>query len=177
MKRVAVLALVAACAVLSTDARAQQAASGITVYEGALVIPGNGSGPLANAAFVVQNGAIVSVGPRGAVAVPAGAAHVDLSGRTVMPALINAHGHPGFQRGLTYGRQNYTRETYLDDLNRAIVERLQSGGEAFVSNAVVDGKQALRACVVNFRTTRADVEALPEIVARIGRAVDRERRP
>jgi glutamate/tyrosine decarboxylase-like PLP-dependent enzyme len=66
---------------------------------------------------------------------------------------------------------------YLDDLNRAIVERLQSGGEAFVSNAVVDGKQALRACVVNFRTTRADVEALPEIVARIGRAVDRERRP
>jgi imidazolonepropionase-like amidohydrolase len=119
MKRVAVLALVAACVVLSTTVPAQQAASGITVYEGALVIPGNGSGPLADAAFVVQDGTIVSVGPRGAVAVPAGAAHVDLSGRTVMPALINTHGHPGFQRGLTYGRQNYTRETYLDDLNRA----------------------------------------------------------
>jgi len=67
--------------------------------------------------------------------------------------------------------------THLNDLNREILERLQSGGEAFVSNAVIDGKHLLRACIVNFRTTRADVEALPGIVVRIGRALDRERRP
>jgi imidazolonepropionase-like amidohydrolase len=53
------------------------------------------------------------------VTVPAGAVRIDLSGKTVMPALINTHGHPGFQKGLTYGRENYTRDTYLDDLSRA----------------------------------------------------------
>ena len=67
--------------------------------------------------------------------------------------------------------------TYLNDLNREIIERLQSSGEAFVSNAVIDGKHLLRACIVNFRTTRADVLALPGIVVRIGRALDQERRP
>jgi len=41
----------------------------------------------------------------------------------------------------------------------------------------VDGKQVLRACIVNFRTTDEDVEALPGIVARIGRAVALTRRP
>jgi glutamate/tyrosine decarboxylase-like PLP-dependent enzyme len=59
---------------------------------------------------------------------------------------------------------------YLDTLNREILDRLQRGGEAFVSNAVIDGHYALRACIVNFHTSLADVEALPEIVARIGRA-------
>jgi aromatic-L-amino-acid decarboxylase len=60
-------------------------------------------------------------------------------------------------------------ERYLDALNREILDRLQRGGEAFVSNAVVAGRYVLRACIVNFHTSRADVEALPEIVARVGR--------
>ena len=51
---------------------------------------------------------------------PAGAGRVDLTGKTVMPALINAHGHPGFQRGLTYSADNFTRENIIDDLNRAL---------------------------------------------------------
>lgn len=92
---------------------------GATLFEGALLIPGDGRAPVANAAFVVQDGTIRSVGRRGDVTAPAGAARVDLSGKVVMPALINAHGHPGFQKGLTYSRENYTRDTYLDDLNRA----------------------------------------------------------
>jgi glutamate/tyrosine decarboxylase-like PLP-dependent enzyme len=62
-------------------------------------------------------------------------------------------------------------EQYIDALNREILDRLQRGGETFVSNAVVDGRYALRACIVNFHTAQADVEALPEIVARIGRTV------
>ena len=68
-------------------------------------------------------------------------------------------------------------ERHLDALNRELLDRLQRGGEAFVSNAVVGGRYVLRACIVNFHTTRADVEAVPEIVARIGRAVDAELRP
>lgn len=65
-------------------------------------------------------------------------------------------------------------ELQLDTLNRELVDRLQRGGETFVSNAVVGGHYALRACIVNFHTTYTDVEAVPEIVARIGRKVEAE---
>ena len=65
---------------------------------------------------------------------------------------------------------------YLDDLNRALLDALQRGGEAFVSNALVSGRYVLRACIVNFHTTLADVQALPEIVARTGRRIDSEMR-
>ena len=53
-------------------------------------------------------------------------------------------------------------------LNRALLDALQRGGEAFVSNAVVPGRYVLRACIVNFHTTLADVQAVPEIVRRAG---------
>jgi glutamate/tyrosine decarboxylase-like PLP-dependent enzyme len=62
-------------------------------------------------------------------------------------------------------------EEMLNELNGKLLERLQASGEAYLSNAVVDGKFLLRACVVNFRTTLADIEAIPGIVARIGREV------
>jgi len=67
-------------------------------------------------------------------------------------------------------------ESYLDALNRDLLDRLQRGGETFVSNAVVDGRYLLRACIVNFHTAQADVEAVPEIVAQIGQRVDSELR-
>ena len=70
-----------------------------------------------------------------------------------------------------------SHETYLNSLNEALLTRLQEGGEAFVSNAVIEGRFALRACIVNFRTTRADVEALPRIVVTEGRRLDAEMRP
>jgi imidazolonepropionase-like amidohydrolase len=98
---------------------AQGPSDGPAVYEGALIIPGDGSPPIPDGAFLVQNGVIVRVGARGTVAAPQDARRVNLSGRVVMPALVDTHGHPGFQRGLTYGRENYTRQTYLDDLDRA----------------------------------------------------------
>ena len=65
---------------------------------------------------------------------------------------------------------------YLDELNEALLDAVQRGGEAFVSNAIVRGRYALRACIVNFHTGRADVEAVPEIAARYGRRLDAERR-
>ena len=67
-------------------------------------------------------------------------------------------------------------ERHVDALNRELLDRLQRGGEAFLSNAVVGGRYVLRACIVNFHTAEADVEAVPEIVARIGRTVDAEMR-
>jgi glutamate/tyrosine decarboxylase-like PLP-dependent enzyme len=65
-------------------------------------------------------------------------------------------------------------ERELDVLNRALLDCLQREGEAFVSNAVIDGNYVLRACIVNFHTDRTDVEALPEIVARRGRVLRAE---
>lgn len=68
-------------------------------------------------------------------------------------------------------------EPYLNTLNEALLNRLQTSGAAFVSNALVDGKYLLRACIVNFRTTLADIEALPPLVIGLGRSLDQELRP
>ena len=68
-------------------------------------------------------------------------------------------------------------ESYLNDLNRELLTRLQQGGEAYLSNAIIGGKYALRACIVNFRTTLEDVEALLPIIVRIGEQVDIALRP
>ncbi len=62
-------------------------------------------------------------------------------------------------------------ERSLDSLNQALLDRLQREGELFVSNAVLDGRYVLRACIVNFHTGEADVQAVPQIVARRGRAL------
>lgn len=62
-------------------------------------------------------------------------------------------------------------EEYLNALNKAILNRLQSEGDMFLSNAVVKGKYCLRACIVNFRTDRKDVVRVPEAIARIGNSV------
>jgi aromatic-L-amino-acid/L-tryptophan decarboxylase len=67
-------------------------------------------------------------------------------------------------------------ERHLDALNRSLLDRLQRGGEVFLSNAVISGRYLLRACIVNFHTDRSDVEAVPAIVARLGRAIDAELR-
>lgn len=66
---------------------------------------------------------------------------------------------------------------YLNELNLALLTDLQKSGEAYLSNAVVGGKFALRACIVNFHTSLADVEALPPLVLRMGRALDLGMRP
>ena len=95
-------------------------ASAQTLFEGARVIPGDGGGAIENAAFLVERGAITRIGRKGDIGLPAGATRVDLDGKTVMPAIISPHVHPGFQKGLTYAAENFTRETIMDDLNRAL---------------------------------------------------------
>jgi hypothetical protein len=65
---------------------------------------------------------------------------------------------------------------YLNELNLELLTRLQASGEVYLSNAVINGKFALRACFVNFRTTLVDIEALLSIVLRMGKALDLELR-
>ena len=61
---------------------------------------------------------------------------------------------------------------YLDELNRELLVAIQKGGKAYVSNAVLGDRFFLRACIVNFRTTPGDIDALVELVLETGRAID-----
>jgi imidazolonepropionase-like amidohydrolase len=72
--------------------QAQQPAA-VTVFEGARLITGDGSAAIENAAFIVENGRFTTVGRKGQLKVPSGAARVDLTGKTVMPAIVDAHKH------------------------------------------------------------------------------------
>jgi imidazolonepropionase-like amidohydrolase len=90
-----------ACSPPAPPADQAPAATGVTVYEGARLIVGDDSAPIENAAFIVDNGRFAQVGRAGEVQVPAGAARVDLAGKTVMPAIIDTHTHvPVMRDGL-----------------------------------------------------------------------------
>lgn len=60
---------------------------------GARVIDGTGSAPMENASLLISNGRVERVGPAASIKIPSGAARLDVSGRTIIPGLINAHGH------------------------------------------------------------------------------------
>jgi aromatic-L-amino-acid/L-tryptophan decarboxylase len=70
-----------------------------------------------------------------------------------------------------------TAEPYLNELNQALQARLEVSGELFVSNAVVENRYLLRACIVNFRTSAKDIAEIPDIIARHGRQVHEQLRP
>src|SRR5262249_6180164 len=95
-------------------------APAVTVFEGARLIIGDGGTPIEDSAFVVEGSRIREVGRKGALTVPAGARRVDLTGKTVMPAIVDAHGHPGFLDMVTgtMAKENFTRENYIDHLER-----------------------------------------------------------
>jgi glutamate/tyrosine decarboxylase-like PLP-dependent enzyme len=68
-------------------------------------------------------------------------------------------------------------EEYLNRLNQQLLNRMQRGGEAFISNAVIDSRYLLRACVVNFRTRRSDMDFVADLLVRTGENLDSELRP
>jgi imidazolonepropionase-like amidohydrolase len=84
-----------------------QTPSGTTVFEGARIIVGDGQPPIENAALVVTGDRIVQVARVGAVNAPQGATRVSLTGKTVMPAIVDTHTH-----------LSQTREALTDDLRR-----------------------------------------------------------
>jgi cytosine/adenosine deaminase-related metal-dependent hydrolase len=108
---------VSAC---SQQAEGQAQPTGVTAFEGARLITGDGSAPIEDAVFLMQGDKFTAVGRRGGVQVPAGAARVDLAGKTVMPAKVDTHGHLGFENVIagTTAKENYTRENLIDHLER-----------------------------------------------------------
>ncbi len=59
----------------------------------------------------------------------------------------------------------------LNKLNETLLNNLQQGGEVFLSNSVIGGKYCLRGCIVNFRTSKKDIEEIIEIIVREGRKI------
>ncbi|HEX6738194.1 MAG TPA: amidohydrolase family protein [Vicinamibacteria bacterium] len=69
-------------------------------FVGARLIDGTGKPAVEDAVLLVRGGRVVAAGPRAQVPVPAGAERIDLAGKTVMPGLVNAHGHVADTLGL-----------------------------------------------------------------------------
>ena len=103
---------------LRQPASRQRRQRSATLFEGARLITGDEAPPIEDSAFVVQDGKFTSVGRRGEVQAPEGAARVDLTGKTVMPGIIEAHAHLGYWKDLKPSAENFTRENLLSDLQR-----------------------------------------------------------
>jgi imidazolonepropionase-like amidohydrolase len=95
--------------------------SGTTLFEGARLIVGDGSAPIENSAFLVENNRFGRIAKKGQLQLPAGAVRVDLTGKTVMPAIVNAHNHLGWAIIKTgeIGKDTYSRENLIDHLRRS----------------------------------------------------------
>ena len=107
---VGLLVFSAACSGPSTDSPSSTAtttATGVTIFEGARLIVGDGSAPIENAVIVVEGARFAQVGRAEDVKAPEGAARVNLAGKTVMPAIVDAHTH-----------MPVAREALIDQLQR-----------------------------------------------------------
>jgi imidazolonepropionase-like amidohydrolase len=110
--------VVVAVALLGAGLSAQGTQPQALLFEGARIIDGNGGAPIENGALLVQDGRVTAVGARRAVTAPAAAIRVDLAGKTIMPAMINAHVHMGYEAYTTWSARNHTAENLLDHLQR-----------------------------------------------------------
>src|SRR5262245_20208434 len=114
----------------------QGGSAGPTWFEGARLIVGDGSAPIENAALLVEGDSFAWVGRKGDRQPPQGAIRVDLTGKTVMPALIDGHNHIGLvnERDGSNSKANYIRDNLVDQLERyayyGIAAALSMGLEA-----------------------------------------------
>jgi imidazolonepropionase-like amidohydrolase len=111
-----VVALLTFAAFSFRSSQAQTPAGGTVALTGARVVDGTGRAPLEQATIVIANGRISAVGTGAAVKIPAGATRLDMSGKTIMPGIINAHGHLSFDKSDRPARERLTRQlrTYAD---------------------------------------------------------------
>jgi len=114
-----VLAALAGCSVPPV-AEAPGLSNNTVLFEGAQLVVGDGSAPIPDSAFFVEDGTFTLIGKKGELQPAAGVRRVDLTGKTVMPALIDAHSHLGYTnvKGMTTAAANFTRENLVDHLHR-----------------------------------------------------------
>ncbi|MEX2235085.1 MAG: amidohydrolase family protein [Cyclobacteriaceae bacterium] len=85
-----------------------------TAFTGATIIDGSGADPIQDAVLLVQDGRVVAVGSKENVSIPEHATITDVSGKFIIPGIINGHGHVGNAKGIDGG--HYSRENVIDNL-------------------------------------------------------------
>ena len=110
------LKLLAGFSILGWEALSAQ--TNPVLYEGGRLIIGDESTPIESGAFLTQNGRIAAIGKKGAIKAAAGAARIDMTGKTVMPAMNNIHIHIGYEAYTSWSVNNHTPENVLDHLER-----------------------------------------------------------
>ncbi len=83
-------------------------------FTGAIIIDGSGGQPIENGVLLIANGRVAAVGPKTDIKIPEQAEIVDMQGKTIIPGLINAHGHVGDVKGIQSG--HYSRQNVIDNL-------------------------------------------------------------
>src|SRR5580692_1971277 len=107
------LAMLAACPRVGAQAKAQQ-----TALKGALLIDGTGQPAIENSVLIIEGDHVVAAGKAGTVSIPKDAEVKDVSGKTIMPALINLHGHLGLSTNGADVAPQYTQENVVKQLNK-----------------------------------------------------------
>jgi imidazolonepropionase-like amidohydrolase len=87
----------------------------VTAFVDGRIIDGTGK-VIEHGTVVVKDGVIADVGPAGSLKAPQGAVIIDLRGKTLMPGIVNAHGHLSAVDGLKSGPELYTRENLVRQL-------------------------------------------------------------
>ena len=118
---------------------------GLFAFVGAKLIDGSGGEPIEDAVMVVRDGKIESVGPSSTVEAPLTASRIDVTGKTIIPGLIVAHGHLGAAKGLESGPEFYTTENILDQLRLyaryGVTTVLSLGGDGEEAIALRDAQE------------------------------------
>jgi imidazolonepropionase-like amidohydrolase len=95
--------------------QAEQVPSSYKAFAGANIIDGSGAAPIPDGVLLIRDGRVVEVGTTSDVSVPDGTEVIDVSGKTIVPGIINAHGHVGNAKGIEGG--HYSRENVIDNLS------------------------------------------------------------
>ena len=137
-----------------------------TWFEGARLIDGGGGPPVEGSAFLVEGGVFAWVGQAGEREAPPGAARVDLSGKTVIPAMIDAHQHIGLTnvKDGTHSPDNYTRANLVEHLERSAyhgVAATMSLGLEFDEALAFALREAVLPGAARFLTSGRGIAATP----------------
>ncbi len=155
-------------AALTISVSAQQPGATLALV-GARVIDGTGAPPIANVTVLITNGRIERVGPAASLKIPAGATRVELAGKTVIPGLINAHGHLGNgDRALTVYDQIIQQLQLYAKFGVTTVYALGDDGVHSVRVSGENGKGPLtraRVFVSGARATAGTIEAARKTIA------------